>query len=140
MIIIILAVLTGVAVPSYLVFRNKAKIQATRIVMLDIATAISIYEADRNSFPVALSISAMAIALESTDTSGDDVYLESCPTEDAWEGEYSYKGTEGTYSLKSTAGTSYNTSDDIILTDGKFTTETKSILYEKKRKGRRRHR
>ena len=122
-VIIILAVLTGIAVPSYLALRNRARIQATRSEMLNIATAISIYEADVNSFPVATTVAAMSAALEGSDSTGDDVYMESCPTEDAWDTAYTYTGAAGTYTLTSTAGTTTDTTDDITITDGTFTTE-----------------
>ena len=139
-VIIILAVLTGISVPSYLALRNRARIQATRSEMQDIATVISVYEADRSGFPVATTVAAMATALEDVDTSGDDVYVESCPTEDAWDTSYTYTGTADTYTLTSTAGTSDDTTDDIIIIEGTFTTELKSTLPYKKKGGKKRDR
>ncbi len=100
-VIIILAVLTGIAVPSYLALRNRARIQATRSEMQNVATAIAIYEADLSTFPVATTIAGLETALESADTTGDDVYMESCPTEDAWALDYTYTGAAGTYTLTS---------------------------------------
>ena len=122
-VIIILAVLTGIAVPSYLALRNRARIQATRSEMQNVATAIAIYEADRGSFPVATTMGALATALEGSDTTGDDVYMANVPTEDAWDTSYNYTGTAGTYSMTSTAGTTDDATDDLVVTDGTFTTE-----------------
>ncbi len=135
-VIIILAVLTSIAVPSYLSLRNRARIQATKSEMHNIATAIATYETDRSSFPVATTVSAMATALEDEDTTGDDVYMEICPTKDAWDTSYAYAGTAGTYKLTSTAGTSDDTTDDIIVTEGTFTTELEKIPGDKKKKGK----
>ena len=62
-VIIILAVLTGIAIPSYLALRNRARNQATRSEMQNIGTAISIYEADIGSNP-ATGLAALTTALE----------------------------------------------------------------------------
>ena len=45
-VIIILAVLTGIAIPSYLALRNRARIQATRSEMQNIGTAIADFMSD----------------------------------------------------------------------------------------------
>ena len=51
-VIIILAVLTGIAIPSYLALRNRARIQATRSEMQNIGTALELYSADNEDvFP-----------------------------------------------------------------------------------------
>ena len=66
-VIIILAVLTGIAIPSYLALRNRARIQATRAEMQNIGTAIAIYEADMGVYP-ATTMAACVTALESDDS------------------------------------------------------------------------
>ena len=43
-VIIILAVLTGIAVPSYLALRNRARESATEAEMKNIATALELYK------------------------------------------------------------------------------------------------
>ena len=121
-VIIILAVLTGIAIPSYLALRNRARIQATRSEMQNIATAISVYEADIGAYP-ADTMAALITALESDDTSGTGPYMASVPTEDAWGNAYDYDLTSGSYTLTSTAGTAADASDDIEIVDGTFTDE-----------------
>ncbi len=122
-VIIILAVLTGIAVPSYMALRNRARIQATRSEMQNIATAIAIFEADTGSFPVATTAAALETALEGADSSGDDVYMENCPTTDAWNASYVVSSAVGSYTLTSQAGTTEDATDDIVMTDGVFSGE-----------------
>ncbi len=122
-VIIILAVLTGIAVPSYLALRNRAREQATRSEMLNIGTAIAIYEADRSALP-ATGMTNLITALEGTDSTGSGAYMASVPTHDAWGTDdtangYVYLVTGTSYSLTSKAGTTAIT-DDIVLTDGQL--------------------
>jgi general secretion pathway protein G len=111
-VIIILAVLTGIAIPSYLALRNRAKIQATRSEMQNIATAISIYEADTGGWPSAL------IDLQGDDSSGTGPYMANVPTKDAWDDDYTYSVAEGSYTLHSDGN-----GTDIEIVDGVFTDE-----------------
>ena len=120
-VIIILAVLTGIAIPSYLALRNRARIQATRSEMLNIATAISVYEADRGSYP-ADTFAALETALEGDDVEGTGPYMDEVPNKDAWDGDYDYDLTAGTYTLTSTAGTE-DAGDDIVIINGAFSGE-----------------
>jgi len=112
-VIIILAILTGIAVPSYMVLRNRARIQATRAEMLNIATAISLYDADQDTFPVATTITGLETALE------NGGYMKNCPTTDGWNIAYTYTGEPTTYTLGSTGGGVAA----ITLTDGVFVGE-----------------
>lgn len=116
-VIIILAVLTGIAIPSYLALRNRARIQATRSEMQNIGTAIAIYEADRGVFP-ATTWAALVTALEGDDVSGTGPYMANVPSEDAWDAAYTYVLAAGSYTLTSTGA-----DPDIVLVDGVFTTE-----------------
>ena len=116
-VIIILAVLTGIAIPSYLALRNRARIQATRAEMQNIGTAIAIYEADREVYP-ATTMAALITALEGNDTTGAGAYMANVPTEDAWGVAYTYVLASGTYTLTSTGAT-----PDILLVDGVFSDE-----------------
>jgi general secretion pathway protein G len=116
-VIIILAVLTGIAIPSYLALRNRARIQATRSEMQNIATAISVYEADIEAYPPD-TMAALITALESDDTSGTGPYMANVPTEDAWGDAYAYTLAAGSYTLHSDGnGTA------IEIVDGTFTDE-----------------
>jgi general secretion pathway protein G len=116
-VIIILAVLTGIAIPSYLSLRNRARIQATRAEMQNIGTAIAIYEADMGAYP-ATTVAALITALESDDSSGTGAYMANVPTEDAWAAAYTYVLASGSYTLTSTGAT-----PDIVMVDGVFSDE-----------------
>jgi general secretion pathway protein G len=108
-VIIILAVLTGIAIPSYMALRNRARIQATRSEMQNIATAIAVYEADNDGFPVAENMAGLIDIIEPD-------YMLNVPLNDAWGDEslYTYVGAAGTYTLSSTGG------GPIVITDGEF--------------------
>jgi prepilin-type N-terminal cleavage/methylation domain-containing protein len=112
-VIIILAVLTGIAIPSYLALRNRARIQATRSEMANIATALEVYNADGDGgYP------------DDLDDLETDGHMADVPDEDAWGVAYAYSVTGGTtYTLTSTAGTADDDSDDIVITDGQFTSD-----------------
>jgi len=118
-VIIILAVLTGIAIPSYMALRNRARIQATRSEMQNIATAIAVYEADKDGFPVGETMDALITALETPATDGGGAYMADVPINDAWgaESPYTYEGTADTYTLSSTGG------GPIVMTDGQFTSD-----------------
>ncbi|MES0341904.1 MAG: prepilin-type N-terminal cleavage/methylation domain-containing protein, partial [Candidatus Humimicrobiaceae bacterium] len=112
-VIIILAVLTGIAIPSYLALRNRARIQATRSEMQNVATALEMYAADNDTYPAA--------ATWNTDiqTGG---YMNPVPAVDAWEvGLVFVLVSSSSYSLTSfgpdgvVGGT-----DNIILTNGQL--------------------
>ncbi|MCD4670171.1 MAG: prepilin-type N-terminal cleavage/methylation domain-containing protein [Actinomycetia bacterium] len=113
-VIIILAVLTGIAVPSYLALRNRAREQATRSEMLNIGTAIAIYEADTGHFPIAATMVLMIPMLE---TPG---YMTDVPSLDAWGTAYTYVSADpgATYTLTSPGGGTV-----ITMLDGAFTGE-----------------
>jgi general secretion pathway protein G len=120
-VIIILAVLTGIAIPSYLALRNRAREQATRSEMQNIATAISVYEADHEEFPTGVDIGDLEDALEADDLSGTGAYMANVPTKDAWNDDYSYTSADGSsYTLSSNGGTG---AAAITITDGAFTGE-----------------
>jgi len=108
-VIIILAVLTGIAIPSYMALRNRARESATEAEMKNIATALELYMADIEKYPATLTITA---------------YMDPVPANDAWGKTYVYAQTgSGTgYTLTSygvdgaTAG-----DDDIVFTNGQMT-------------------
>ena len=113
-VIIILAVLTGIAIPSYLALRNRARIQATRSEMQNIGTAIAIYEADVG-LP-ATGMVALTTALETVPIAGEGAYMSPVPQTDAWNVAYVYVLVDAShYTLTSTGGAA-----DIVLTDGQL--------------------
>jgi general secretion pathway protein G len=106
-VIIILAVLTGIAIPSYLALRNRAREQATRTEMQNIATALEIYNADIGYYPAGTA-----------DLSPD--YMTNVPTNDAWGADYDYVvgESDSTYTLTSSGGDA-----DIVMDTGQFEEE-----------------
>ena len=115
-VIIILAVLTGIAIPSYLALRNRARVQATRSEMQNIATAISVYEADHEAWPAALA------NLQDDDLEGTGPYMANVPTADAWGNGYGYATdapAAGDYTLSSGGPDgAIDGVDDIVLVNG----------------------
>ena len=113
-VIIILAVLTGVAVVSYLNFTPRAKESRTEIEMRNISTALSIYIADNNSYPLTADYP------NDIETGG---YMGNVPDEDAWDTAYQYVSSDGlSYTLESFGiDEADGGGDDIVFTDGVIT-------------------
>ena len=108
-VIIILAVLTGIAIPSYMALRNRARESATESEMRNIATSLELYMADEEEYPDTLAI---------TD------YMDPVPANDAWGNEYVYEQTgSGTGYTLTSYGVDGDTGgdDDIIFTNGQMT-------------------
>jgi type II secretion system protein G len=109
-VIIILAILTGIAIPSYLALRNRARTAAAQSEMKNIATALEVYNADNETYP--------AVATWNTDlqTGG---YMNPVPTTDPWNvvNGYVYTSTDvaTTYTL-----TCASADPDIVITDGQL--------------------
>ncbi len=112
-VIIILAVLTGIAIPSYLALRNRARIQATRSEMQNIATALEMYAADNDTYPPAATWSAAIVA---------GGFMDPVPTTDAWTTPLVYVlVSSSSYSLTSWGpDTVIAAGDNIILTNGQL--------------------
>ncbi len=112
-VIIILAVLTGIAIPSYLALRNRARIQATRSELQNIATALEMYAADNDTYPPAATWAADIVA-------GD--YMNPVPTDDAWTTPLVYAlVSSSSYTLTSWGpDTVIAAGDNIILTNGQL--------------------
>jgi len=111
-VVIILAVISGIAVPSYMALRNRARESATENEMKNIATSLELYNADNESYP-----------LPADYPDALSTYMANVPTEDAWGTDYVYASADGSsYTL-----TSYGVDgeaaggDDIVITDGSFT-------------------
>ena len=111
-VIIILAVLTGIAIPSYLALRNRARESATRSEMANIGTALELYMADNDVYPAGAWAAASALLVN---------YMAVVPTQDAWAENYTYAVGDPatTYTLTSTgADGEADGGDDIVLTNG----------------------
>ena len=114
-VIIILAVLAGIAIPSYLSITNRAKVSATQAEMSSIAVALEMYIADKGAYP-ADGLAAMTTALQST-----PVYMAIVPQKDKWSNAYVYAVTTAGYTLTSGGKDTTATTDDIIFTNGQMT-------------------
>jgi len=110
-VIIILAVLTAIAVPSYMALRNKARTAAAQSEMRNIATALELYNADKDTYP--------AVTTWNTDlqTGG---YMNPVPTKDPWgvAGGYAYTSTDVTTTYTLTCASA---NPDVIITNGQMT-------------------
>jgi len=116
-VIIILAILTGIAVPSYMVLRNRARNAAAQSELRNIATAIEMYFADKESYP-ATTFVAMAAALEAGDDGGNP-YMNNVPSNDPWGVGYVYTLAAGSYTLESYGIDGADAGgDDIEIIDG----------------------
>jgi len=111
-VIIILAVLTGIAVPSYMALRNRARESATESEMKNIATAIELHQADLEDYPTTAEYSGVL-----------SPYMDPVPASDSWGEDYAYVSADGsTYTLTSTgADMAAAGGDDLVMTDGQWT-------------------
>jgi general secretion pathway protein G len=111
-VIIILAVLTGIAVPSYMALRNRARESATESEMKNLATSLELYQADNEDYPT----TAEGLAACSP-------YMNPIPTLDAWGTGYTYTSDSTTYTLDSNGADAAWTGagDDLRITDGQWT-------------------
>jgi general secretion pathway protein G len=112
-VIIILAVLTGIAIPSYLALRNRARIQATRAEMANVGNALEMYAADNDTYPAA--------ATWNTDIEGGG-FMDPVPTADAWTNNYVYAlNAADDYTLTSLGPDGAAAGgDDIVLDNGQL--------------------
>ena len=113
-VIIILAVLTAIAIPSYMALRNRARVAAAQSEMKNIATALELYMADLEAYPPT-TFAAMEAAVEAGG------YMVDVPALDPWSNGYTYVLAAGSYTLTcigpdETAGGT----DDIIIVDGQL--------------------
>src|SRR4030042_3480961 len=93
-VIIILAVLTAIAIPSYMVLRDRARRAAAQSELKNIATAMEMYNADEDTYPDPGFADIIA------DLEGGG-YMNPVPTADQWGNDYiyTYDGTD--YTLES---------------------------------------
>jgi len=112
-VIIILAVLAGIAIPSYLSITNRAKRSATQAELSGIATALEIYNADESAYPNVTTFAAMSALIS-------PAYMQTIPSVDKWNNLYTYTSDGTTYSMSSTnnKGTTL-----ITFTDGQMTSD-----------------
>ena len=109
-VIIILAVLTGIAIPSYMALRNRARTAAAQSEMKNIATALEVYQSDNETYP--------AVATWDTDLENGG-YMDPVPGEDPWGvvGGYVYTSTDITQTYTLTCASA---NPDVVITDGQL--------------------
>lgn len=90
MVIIILAILTGIAVPSYMVLRDRARTAAAKAELMNIATALGIYEADYGGYPVAGELVEELEGLGTGVSGNTTAYMDPVPITDDWGIGYAY--------------------------------------------------
>jgi general secretion pathway protein G len=108
-VIIILAVLTGVSIPIYRLINARAKESATENEMANIAKALEIHNVDLQSYP---------LVADYPDILEDNDYMENVPLLDKWDNAYLYTSDGSSYSLESYGINSINGgNDDILITN-----------------------
>jgi len=98
-VIIILAVLTGIAIPSYLALRNRARESAAKAEMVNIATAIELFFSDYSQYPpdtLAVLVNELQGEAAATVNTAGYVYMATVPTADPWGGAYDYDTADPT--------------------------------------------
>lgn len=122
-VIIILAVLAGIAIPGYLTIANRAKKSATQAELSSVAVALEIYNADNNGYPVSVLDTIAAFEIMSklldniTANPSDLVYMNRIPLKDKWAVGYTYGSDGTTYTMTSTGGSTVITFIDGQMTD-----------------------
>ena len=112
-VLLILAVITGIIIPSYWLISARARESATENEMMNIAKALEMHNSDNQSYP---------LPAEYPDILVDNGYMTEVPASDAWDNAYSYDSDGTAYTLASPGmdGLNGNT-DDIVISDGIFT-------------------
>jgi len=128
-VIIIIAILGVIALPQFLNAQDRGKQSQTIANLRNIASAMALYHADENEYPVASTIGSLKSVLE-------DIYMEIVPTLDGWNNEFYVDSSSLEYTMgscgKSTTscssltlingvgGSTNNFTDDIIIRNGSF--------------------
>lgn len=112
-VIIILAVLTGISIPVYGLISARARESAAETEMTNIAKAIEMHMVDLKAYPLD---SAYPDILEDND------YMEYVPLSDPWYNAYLYTSDGSSYSLESYGINGINGgNDDILIVNGALT-------------------
>jgi prepilin-type N-terminal cleavage/methylation domain-containing protein len=114
-VILILAVITGIAIPAYSLITARANEASTEAEMTNIAKSLEIYNSDNQAYP---------ISGEYPDILIDNDYLNDFSNLDAWETAYSYTSDGTSYILNSSGMDKISgNSDDITISDGVLTSD-----------------
>jgi general secretion pathway protein G len=123
-VIIILAILTAIAVPSYMVLRNRARTAAAQSELKNIATALEMFYADWEQYPptgfAALINELTGDAAATVNTTGEE-YMNPVPATDPWGVSYVYTLAAGSYTVESYGADGADAGgDDIEVIDGQL--------------------
>lgn len=112
-VILVLAVITGIAIPAYWLVTARARETSTESEMANIAKALELHNSDNTVYP---------LTAEYPEALEDNEYMSTVPLNDAWDNNYSYDSDGPNYTLRSRGmdGVSGN-SDDIVFSDGAMT-------------------
>jgi len=112
-VIIILAILTGIAIPTYGVITSRAKESASESEMLNIAKALEIHNVDLQSYP---------LDADYPDSLEDNDYMENVPLLDPWGNAYLFTSDGSSYSIESYGINGIDGgNDDIVIVNGVLT-------------------
>ncbi len=112
-VIIILAVLTGIAIPSYGIVTSRAKESASESEMINIAKALEIHNVDLQSYP---------LDADYPDSLEDNDYMENVPLLDPWGNAYLFTSDGSSYSIESYGINGIDGgNDDIVIVNGVLT-------------------
>ncbi len=112
-VIIVLAVLTGISIPVYKLINARAKETGAETEMTNIAKALEMHNVDLQSYPLTDAY---------PDTLEDNDYIEHVPLVDTWNNAYLYTSDGSSYSLESYGINGIDGGgDDIVITDGVLT-------------------
>lgn len=109
-VISVMSVLSGVAVPSYVTIKNRSSESGTESDMRSIATALEMYNNHNDIYPS---------SEEGIEKLKNEGYIKNAPENDLWDNQYSYSSDGDSYNYQSSGvdGES-GTDDDIIFQNG----------------------
>ncbi|MCD4669650.1 MAG: type II secretion system GspH family protein [Actinomycetia bacterium] len=109
-VIIVMSVLSGVAVPSYMTIKNRASESGTESDMKGIAAALELYSVYNDRYP---------FSGEGTEALEDKGYIKNISENDLWENQYNYNSDGDGYTYRSFGIDGENgTEDDIVFKNG----------------------
>ncbi len=112
-VILILAVLTGIAIPAYMLITDRAKESSVENEMMNIAKALELHNIDDQVYPDPGSY---------PDILEERNYMAYVPINDLWENEYIYDSDGNSYTLESHGMDGVDGgNNDIVISSGVMT-------------------
>lgn len=114
-VILVLAVLTGISIPAYGLITARARESATESEMMNIARALELHNSDSQHYP---------LPEDYPEALQDNDYMDRVPAGDAWDCPYSYDSDGSTYTITSSGKDGIlGNGDDITVSDGTLISE-----------------